>query len=137
MVHTREARETKETRSTGELVRQMSEQVSRLVRDELRLARIELTEKGRRAGLGAGLVGGAGAIALLGGGALTAAAILALALVLPGWAAALIIGGALLFLAMVLGVVGKQQVTAAAPTARRTMQSVKTDIGVLREGVRR
>ncbi|MCC5578743.1 MULTISPECIES: phage holin family protein [Microtetraspora] len=132
MVHTKEAP------STGELVRQMSEQMSRLVRDELRLAKIELTEKGRHAGIGAGLFGGAGVIALLGGGALVATAILALALVIPAWAAALAVGGGLLFLAAVLGVVGKQQVSAATPpTPRRTMRSVRSDIGVVREGARR
>ncbi|WP_433224628.1 phage holin family protein [Microtetraspora malaysiensis] len=129
---------TKEGHSTGELVRQMSEQVSRLVRGELRLAKIELMEKGRHAGFGAGLLGAAGATALLGGAALVAAAIMALALVLPGWASALIIGGGLLFLAMLVGVVGKQVVSSAGPpTPHRAMRSVKTDIGVVREGVRR
>ncbi|WP_067185392.1 phage holin family protein [Microtetraspora niveoalba] len=132
MVHTKEAQ------STGELVRQMSEQMSRLVRDELRLARMELMEKGRHAGFGAGLVGAAGVTALLGGGALVAAAILALAIVLPGWASALIIGGGLVFLAMLVGVVGKQRVASATPpTPHRTMHSIRTDIDVVREGVRR
>ncbi|WP_079317580.1 phage holin family protein [Microbispora sp. GKU 823] len=111
----------KESPSTGELVRRLSEDVSRLIRDELRLARLEMTRKGKRAGMGAGLLGAAGLIAFYGGGALVATAILALALVLPAWASALIIGAALLALAGLIALVGKEQVSRAArplPTRR-------------------
>src|SRR3954451_24381964 len=64
--------------ATGELVRQVSEQISRLVRDELALAKVEMTQKGKRAGVGAGLLGGAGVVALYGVAALLTAVVLAL-----------------------------------------------------------
>jgi uncharacterized membrane protein YqjE len=122
----------KESPSTGELVRRLSEDVSRLIRDELRLARLEMTRKGKRAGMGAGLLGAAGVIAFYGGGALVATAILALALVLPAWASALIIGAALLALAGLLALVGKEQVSRAAPpTPDEAMRSLKADIDVM------
>ncbi|MET9069130.1 phage holin family protein [Streptosporangium sandarakinum] len=128
----------KETLSTAELVRRLSQDVSRLVRDELRLAKLELAEKGKHAGLGAGLFGGAGAMALYGGGALVAAAILALALVLPGWLSALIIGVVLLVLAAILGLLGKHQVSEAGPPApRHTIESVRNDIDTVRERAHR
>ncbi|GGO13814.1 phage holin family protein [Microbispora bryophytorum] len=128
----------KESPSTGELVRRLSEDVSRLIRDELRLARLEMTRKGKRAGMGAGLLGAAGLIAFYGGGALVATAILALALVLPAWASALIIGAALLALAGLLALVGKEQVSRAAPpTPDEAMRSLKADIDVMKESARR
>ncbi|MEU6430945.1 phage holin family protein [Microbispora sp. NPDC046973] len=128
----------KESPSTGELVRRLSEDVSRLIRDELRLARLEMTRKGKRAGMGAGLLGAAGVIAFYGGGALVATAILALALVLPAWASALIIGVALLALAGLLALVGKEQVSRAAPpTPDEAMRSLKADIDVMKESARR
>ncbi len=74
--------------STAELVQRAAEQMSRLVRDELALARAELTEKGKHAGIGLGLLAGGAALAFFGLGALLTAAILALALVLPAWGAA-------------------------------------------------
>jgi putative superfamily III holin-X len=114
---------------TGELVKQLSEQAARLVREELRLAQLEMTEKGKRAGLGAGLFGGAGLVALYGAGALVAAAVAALALALPVWAAAVIVGVALLAVAGVLALVGKKQVSQAVPlTPERTVDSVRTDV---------
>jgi hypothetical protein len=128
----------KESLSTGELVRRLSEDVSRLIRDELRLARLEMTRKGKRAGMGAGLLGAAGLIAFYGGGALVATAILALALVLPAWASALIIGAALLALAGLVALVGKEQVSRAAPpTPDEAMRSLKADIDVMKESARR
>ncbi|WP_169950175.1 phage holin family protein [Microbispora sp. H11081] len=128
----------KESPSTGELVRRLSEDVSRLIRDELRLARLEMTRKGRRAGMGAGLLGAAGVVAFFGAGALVATAILALALVLPAWASALIIGVALLALAGLLALVGKEQVSRATPpTPDEAMRSLKADIDVMKESARR
>jgi hypothetical protein len=119
--------------STGELVRRLSEDVSRLVRDELRLAKLEMTLKGKRAGRGAGLLGGAGVLAFYGGAALVAAAILALALVLPGWASAIIIGVLLLIIAAVLGLLGKGQVSQATPpTPERAIHGIKSDIEAAR-----
>src|SRR5690348_10718686 len=81
--------------STAELVRLAADQVSRLVRDELQLARMEMSVKARRFGVGAGLFGTAGVVALYGLGVLIATAVLALALVLPAWLAALIVAVAL------------------------------------------
>ncbi|GAA1504863.1 phage holin family protein [Sphaerisporangium rubeum] len=124
--------------STGELVKQMSEDVSRLVRDEIRLAALELSRKGKRAGLGAGMFGGAGVLALYGGGALIAAVILALALVVPGWLAALIVGAVLLLLAGVLGLGGKRQVSKATPPLpTQTIESIKADLDAVKQGAHR
>src|ERR1700735_2332070 len=85
--------------STGDLVKQLSEQVSRLVRDELRLAQLEMTRKGKQAGVGAGLLGGSGIIALYAVGCLLAAAIIGLATAVAAWLAALIVGVVLLLIA--------------------------------------
>ena len=82
--------------STAELIKQMTEQVSTLVRDELKLAQVEMTRKGKQAGIGAGMLGGGGLIALYGLGCLIACAILALNLALAAWLSALIVGVVLL-----------------------------------------
>src|SRR5690242_11446952 len=78
-------------RGTGELVKQLSGQVSTLVHQEVELAKAEMAEKGRKAGLGAGMFGGAGVAALLMLGSLTAFLILVLALAIPAWASALLV----------------------------------------------
>ena len=96
-----------------------TEQVSRLVRDELALARAELTQKGKHAGIGIGLFGGGGALAFFGLGALVATAILLLDLVLPAWAAALIVAVALFLVAGILALVGKKQVSRRSRRCRR------------------
>jgi uncharacterized membrane protein YqjE len=125
-------------RPIGELVQQLSEQMSRLVREELRLAQVELTQKGKRAGLGAGLFGGSGLLSLYGVAAIIAGVALLLALVLPAWAAALIVGGALLAVAGVLALLGKRQVSEATPPApQQTIDSVKADVEVVKERARR
>lgn len=100
---------------TGELVRQATQQVSELMRAELRLAVAELKDKGRHAGTGFGLFGGAGLVALYGVGVLLVAAVAALALVLPMWASALIIGGVLMLVAGVLALLGRGQTSQATP----------------------
>lgn len=115
--------------SIGELTSDLGEQLSRLIRDEMRLAQAELKEKGKRAGIGAGLLGAAGLIALYGVGCLIAAAILALALVLDAWLAALIIGIALLAVAAVAALMGKGQVQQAGPPVpTEAIESTKKDI---------
>ncbi|PRX48615.1 putative superfamily III holin-X [Prauserella shujinwangii] len=127
-----------EDRSVSQLVNDMSEQVSRLVRDEMRLAVSEVQRKGKRVGLGAGLAGAAGVTALLAAGALVAAAIMAIALVLPGWAAGLIVGGGLLLVAGLLGIVGKSQVQQGVPPVpQEAAESVQRDVESVRERVRR
>jgi Putative Actinobacterial Holin-X, holin superfamily III len=121
-------------RSTGELVQQLSEQVSRLIRDELRLARLELSDKGKRAGIGAGLFGGGGLLGAYGVAAVIAAVALALALVLPAWAAALIVGAVLLAAAGLLALLGRNQVRRATPPVpQQTIESVKADVDVVKE----
>jgi hypothetical protein len=130
--------ESAEKRSTGELVQQPSGQVSRLVREELRLAQLELAHKGRRVGIGAELFGGGGLLAANGFAAVIAGLALLLALVAAAWAAALIVGGVLLGIAGVLALLGRGQVRAAAPpTPRQTIDSVKADVEVVKERARR
>ncbi|MBU2663392.1 phage holin family protein [Actinoplanes bogorensis] len=120
----------------GELVSRLSEQVSRLVRDELTLARIEMVEKGKKAGVGAGLLGGAGVIALYGLGALFVTIGALLALVMPVWAAALIVTVALFATAGIAALIGKNQVKQAVPpepeeaiaSGKRDVEAVKSAI---------
>jgi hypothetical protein len=117
-----------EEQSTAELVQHASEQITRLVKDELALARAELASKSRHAGAGAGLLGGGGLIALYGLGALIVAAGLGLAVVLPGWLAALIVGGILLVIAGLMALIGREQVRQAVPPVpREAANSVRTD----------
>jgi MFS family permease len=118
----------------GELVGRLTDQVSTLVRDEMQLARLELRDKAKRAGVGAGLLGAGAAAALLAGGALVAAAILALALVLPGWAAALVIGGAVALVAGLLALAGRLQVKRATPLApTEAVDGLTRDVKVVKE----
>jgi uncharacterized membrane protein YqjE len=120
--------------STGELVSRLGEQVSTLIRSELRLAQAELQEKGKRAGIGVGLFGGAGLVALLGAGALVACAILALALVVDAWLAALIVGVVLLAVAGILALVGRSQVQRAGPPLpTEAVEGLKQDIQTVKE----
>lgn len=124
--------------STGELVKQASEQLSELVRSEMRLAQQELTEKGKRAGLGGGLFGGAGVAGFLAVQALLVAAGAALALVMPVWAAALIVAAVLLVVTAVMAMSGKKQIDKAVPpTPGQTMSSVRTDVDEIKERARR
>ncbi|GGO76621.1 phage holin family protein [Nonomuraea cavernae] len=123
---------------THKLVNDLSEQVSRLVRDEVRLARFELTEKGKRAGFGAGLFGGAGMVAFFGAATLVAAFVMLLALVMPAWVAAVVVAVVLFAIAGVLGLVGKKKVKqAGSPMPAETIASVKADIETVKESVRR
>jgi len=121
-------------RSVGELVHQATEQISQLVRQEAALAKAELTAKGKRAGRGGGLLGAAGALAYVGLFALAAAAGAALALVLPVWAAALVVAGALFLIAGLLALVGRAQLRQVGPpTPQRAIGSVRADVEVIKE----
>lgn len=121
--------------STGELVSRLSSELSQLVRDELRLAQLEVTGKAKKAGIGAGMFGAAGLLALYGGGVLIATVILALALALDAWLAALIVAAVLLAAAGVAALLGKKRVQEAAPPVpSRAMDSVKRDIDTVRHG---
>jgi len=124
--------------STGQLVGQLSEQVTRLVRDEVRLAQAEVTGKAKRLGIGAGLFGGAGLVALLGLMVLIAAAILALALVLPAWLAALIVAVVLFAVAGVLALVGKKNAASATPPLpTEAISSAKADVAEVKQRMSR
>jgi Flp pilus assembly protein TadB len=124
--------------STGDLVKNLSEQVSRLIRDELKLAEYEMTAKAKRAGRGAGMFGGSGLLALYGIACFLAAAIIGLALVVPAWAAALIVGGALLVVAGIAAMLGKSQFGRATPAVpEQTVQSVKADVEEIKERAHR
>jgi len=113
----------------GELVQQLSEQTATLMHQELRLAQLEMQEKGKRAAVGAGLFGGAGLLALFGAGALVAALILLLAMALEPWIAALIVAGWLLVLAGLFSLFGKKEVDQAAPPVpQEAIQSTRTDV---------
>jgi MFS family permease len=115
--------------SVAELVKQLSEQTSRLARQEVELAKAELSVKGKRAGQGAGMFGGAGLFGLYALGALTAAAILALATAVAGWLAALIVAVVYGAIAGVLALTGKNKVTAATPPVpEQATESVKEDV---------
>jgi len=125
-------------RSTSELVMLLSEQVSVLVRDELKLAQLEMTRKGKQAGLGAGMLGGSGVIALYGVGCLLACAIIALTGVVAAWLAALIVGAVLLAVAAAAALVGKGRLQKATPPVpEETVSSVKADVEEIRERARR
>jgi hypothetical protein len=124
-------------RSTAELVMLAAEQVSTLVRDELKLAQVELAQKGKRAGRGVGMFGGAGLVALYGVGALIAAAIIALAAVMPAWLSALLVGVVLLAVAGILALLGKSQVSKAGPPVPQdAVASVKADIDTITHSVK-
>ena len=116
-------------RSVPELIKEITAQSAALARKELELAEAELTIKGKRAGLGAGMFGGAGLLGLFGLAPLTAAAILALAIVLPGWASALIVAGVYLGLAGITALFGGIQLRRATPLPpTQAAESVKDDV---------
>jgi hypothetical protein len=116
-------------RSLGELFSKLSNETSTLIRQEMELARAELTEKGKEAGKGAGLFGGAGAVGLLGAGALTAGLILLLDLAIAAWLAAIIVGLLYVAVAAVLGLKGRDKIQAATPPVpEQTVDTVKEDV---------
>jgi membrane protein len=124
--------------STGDLVSRLSGEVSGLVRAELALARSELRAKGARLGMGAGLAGGAGLLAVGGLLALLVAAIAALALVLPTWVAAVLVGVVLLGVAGVLALLGRRQVRQALPPVpEQAVHGAQRDVQVIKEGLSR
>jgi membrane protein len=120
---------TDDDQSVGELVQQLSQQTAALVRQEMRLATVELQQKGKKAGIGAGMFGGAGLVALYGVGALIAAAILGIGTFLEPWIAAVIVGVVLLAVAGILALTGKKQVEQAGPPVpEEAVESAKRDV---------
>ncbi|MBQ1123483.1 phage holin family protein [Streptomyces sp. B15] len=127
-------RNTAADESVSHLVQQASGQLSQLVRQELRLAQIEMQQKGKRFGLGGGMFGGAGLMGFIALQARAATAIVALDLVLPLWLAALVVTAALAVIAGVLALAGKGQIKKGTPPApERTVASVKADVAEVKE----
>jgi uncharacterized membrane protein YqjE len=125
-------------KAVGELFQELSAQTTTLVRKELQLAQLEMQEKGKRAGVGAGLFGGAGLIAFYGGGALIVTIGLALAEVVDGWLAGLIVTVLLFALAGVLALTGKKQVDQATPAApEQAIETTKASIDTVKERAQR
>jgi hypothetical protein len=114
--------------SIGELMSQLSSQTSRLVRDEMRMAQKEFQESAKHAGIGAGLFSVAGLLAFFGFATFLTAGIAALALVLPVWASALIVGAVLFVGAGIAALVSKKQADEITPAAPKTVDNVKADI---------
>ena len=115
--------------SAAELVKQLSEQTSRLVQHEMELAKVELTAKGKQAGIGAGLFGGAGVFGLYALGALTATVIALLSTAMATWLAALIVTVVWAAVAGVMALVGKKRVEKAVPPIpENSVESVKEDV---------
>jgi phage terminase Nu1 subunit (DNA packaging protein) len=121
--------QTLQDKPTGELVKDISDQATRLVRAEIELAKSELAVKGKQAGIGAGMFGGAGLLAVFGFAALTTAAIAALATAMATWLAALIVAVVYFAIAGIVALVGKGRVQQATPPLpERAIDSTKTDI---------
>ena len=124
--------------STGELVKMMTEQMSVLVRNEMKLAQLEMTRKGKQAALGAGMFGSSGLVALYGVGCLIACAIIAISGVLAAWLSALIVGAALLAVAGIVALSGRRRMRKAAPPLpEQAVADVKADVEEIRERARR
>jgi hypothetical protein len=116
-------------RPLGELLKQLSEETTRLVHQELELAKAELTHKTKQVGIGAGLFGGAGAIGFLALAALTTCFILALDAAMPAWLAALLVAMVYGAVAAVLAMRGRAKVRQAVPPVpEQTIQTVKEDV---------
>ena len=123
-------------RPIGELLGDFASETTTLLSQEIELARAEVGIQVKRAGMGAGMFGAAAVFALAGVGALTACAIIALALTLDAWLAALIVGGALLVVAGIFALIGRSRVKAIAPPVpERALGGVKRDIAAVQEGV--
>jgi uncharacterized membrane protein YqjE len=124
---------TDDDRSVGELVNRLSQQTSTLIRQELQLAQTELQEKGKRVGIGAGMFGGAGLVALYGVGALVAAAIIGIGTLLDPWIAAVIVGVVLLAVAGILALLGRKQVERGTPPLpQQAIESAKRDVNEIK-----
>jgi Putative Actinobacterial Holin-X, holin superfamily III len=116
-------------RPLGEVAKNLTSDVSLLVRQEIELAKAEMAQKGRTAAPGIGMFGGAGIVALCAAGALTACLVIAFSIFLPEWAAALIVGAALAAVAAVLVRQGKERIAEAGkPIPEQTIETVKEDV---------
>jgi uncharacterized membrane protein YqjE len=124
--------------STGQMVAQLSEQVSHLVREELALAREEMVEKGKRAGLGAGLLGSAAVLGLYGVGTLFVTIAAALALAWPSWLAVLVVAVVIFVIVGVAALIGRRQVKEALPpTPTAAVAGTKADVETVKDAAHR
>lgn len=129
MTHVNGSQAEMRDKPTGELLKQLSEQTSTLVRQEIELAKAELRERGKATGVGAGILGGAAVAALLALGALTACLIMLLSKAMDGWVAALIVTAAYAAVATALAAVGRDRIREGMPPApEQTVESVKEDV---------
>jgi Putative Actinobacterial Holin-X, holin superfamily III len=123
--------------TVGTLVHDLTQQTSQLIREEMALARAELQEKGRHAGLGIGLFSGAGLLAFFGGACLVATAVLALALAMPSWLAGLIVTLVLFAAAGVAALVGKKQVQRSTPPKpEQTIDNLPRDVRAVTQPIK-
>jgi uncharacterized membrane protein YqjE len=124
--------------STGELVKMMTEQMSVLIRAELKLAQLEMVGKGKQASIGAGMFGVSGIVAVYGVGCLLACLIIAISGAVAAWLAALIVGVALLAVAGVAALLGRQRMQKAAPPVpEQAVADVKADVEEIKERAHR
>lgn len=124
-------------RPTRQLVKDLSQQITTLARQEIELAKAEMVEKGRKAGLGAGMLAGAAVAGLVGLGAFTAFLVLALAEAMPAWLAALLVTALWAGVAVVLAWQAKAKLEEMGkPVPEKTIESVKEDIEWLRDQTR-
>jgi hypothetical protein len=136
-VHTYPAPVSKDA-SIGELTSQVSEQVTRLVRDELALAQIEAKGKAKHLGVGVGMFGGAGIFGFYAVGVFIAAAVLGLSTAVDGWLAALIVGAALVVIAGIVALAGKKNLSQGAPPVpTEAIESSKADVAAVKSAVQR
>ena len=116
-------------RPIGDLMKQLAQETTTLVRQELELAKAEVSQKGRKAGAGLGVLGAAGVVGLLAAGALTAFFVLVLDTFMPAWLAALIVAAVYAAVATVLGLMGREKVQEAGrPIPEQTVETVKEDV---------
>ena len=124
--------------SAGDLIKMMTEQVSVLIRDELKLAQLEMASKGRQAALGTGMFGASGVVAVYSVGCLLACAIIAISGVVAAWLAALIVGAALLAAAGGVALLGRRRMQSAAPPVpEQALADVKADVQEIKERAHR
>lgn len=121
----------------GSAVKQLSEDLGILVRKELELARREMTEKAKEAGVGAGMLSGSAITGLLTLGSLTALLIIAISLALPAWLSALIVTVMWAVVTLALALAGKKKIQDAGPLVpEQTIQNVKEDVQWAQSGLK-
>jgi hypothetical protein len=132
-----DASQAHDDRSAADLIKQVSEQTSKLVRQEIALARLEIREKIKHFGIGAGLVGAAALVGLFGAGTVVAALVLVLATAMDAWIAALVVAAVLLGGAGIMALAGKRQIEQATPPApEQAVENVQADIEEVKRSVR-